>query len=469
MHIQSKVSKFVEKHRLLLEGDRIIVAVSGGPDSVALLGLLYDLREELGIQLEIAHVEHGIRGEEAREDARFVAAMAARLGLPFHLKEINLPEIRSEAGKGNLEQLAREERYRFFAEAAREHRINKVATGHTADDQAETVVMRFLRGSGVRGLGGISPQRPLTAGNHDLLLIRPLLGISKAEVLEFLKQKQIDYRIDRTNRDTKLLRNWVRFNLLSQLTERTDPHLASRLAQDAELVRDEDEFLESLARQELQRIGVLSGVYRELFLRLSRVMQRRVLRLWIEETRGHLRGIDFAHVEELVRFIADGTPQGRVAIPGGWELLKEYEMLRLARHSRSRKPICYSYKISIGTDLNIPEAAMTIRSERLVPPLLRLPADLMEAVFDAAALPAPLVVRNFRKGDRFRPLGMRGRKKVKDLFIEKKVPLSVRAVLPLLTIRKEILWIPGYGRSEVGKIHTQTSSILRLTAASVNC
>src|SRR5919109_2293741 len=292
MNLQQEVQEFIARHKLLVAEDRVLVAVSGGPDSVALLHILYDLREELGLELEVAHVEHGIRGEEAKQDAWFVANMASRLALPFYLKEVNLPRIRLAAGKGNLEQLAREERYRFLAEVARQRKISKVATGHTADDQAETVVMRFLRGSGVRGLGGISPQRPLTAGNHDLLLIRPLLGTSKAEVLEFLNQKQIDYCIDRTNLDSKLLRNWIRFDLLPQLTERFDQHLASRLARDAELMRDEDALLEHLALQELQRIRGFKGINRKLFLMLSKAMQRRVLRLWIEETRGDLRGID---------------------------------------------------------------------------------------------------------------------------------------------------------------------------------
>ena len=468
MNLRQEVKEFAVKHELLTGGDRVLVAVSGGPDSVALLHVLNDLREELGIQLEIAHVEHGIRGEEAREDLRFVAKMAERLGLPFHLKEVSIAEIRSAAGKGNLEQLARDERYGFFAEVARQRKIDKVATAHTADDQAETVLMRFLRGSGMRGLSGMSARRSLESRNHDVSLIRPLLGVSKAAVLEFLTRKQIDYRIDRTNRDTQLLRNWIRFDLLPQLTERVDLQLGSRLVHDAELMRDEDEFLESLARQELQRIRALNGINRQLFLTLSKAMQRRVLRLWIEEARGHLRGIDFAHVEEFVKFIADGRPQGRVGIPGGWELLKEYEILRLPKHSRSKKPVCYGYPMPIGTELNIPEAAMTIRSEPMAPPLLSLPQDLMQAVFDAAALPASVIVRNFRHGDRFKPLGMTGHKKVKDLFIEKKVPLSMRAVWPLLSTGEEILWIPGYGRSEVGRICAETSAILRLTAVSVN-
>jgi tRNA(Ile)-lysidine synthase len=468
--LSKKIEVFVARHKLIVPGDRVLAAVSGGPDSVALLHLLYDLREELGLHLEVAHLQHGIRDEEAREDARFVAGMAEKLGLPFHLKEVNVPKIRSAAGRGNLEQLARDERYRFFAEVARRRRINKVAVGHTEDDQAETVLMWFLRGSGLTGLRGMSPMRPLEDSNNDhVLLIRPLLGISKDTVLEFLREKQIGYRVDHTNQDTNRLRNWIRQCLLPQLKVRLDAQLPGRLSKQAELIRDEDVFLERLARHEFDKIRGSKGIDRKLFVTHAKAMQRRILRRWIEETRGHLRGIDFVHVDELLKLIENSIPQSRITLPGGWELLKEYEILRLEKRSRSPKRLCYQYELHIGRELKVPEADMTIRSEYIAPPLQSLPEDFTQAVFDAAALPTPLFVRNFRRGDRFRPLGMTGHRKVKDLFIEKKVPLLIRATLPLLSAGEEIIWIPGFGRAEIGKIHPQTASIIRLTAVCYVC
>src|SRR5262247_3048206 len=155
MALQERIKKTIEKHDMLARGDCVLVAVSGGPDSVALLHILYSLREDLRLRLEVAHLQHGIRGVEAQEDAKFVAELAAKLRLPLHLKEIDLPRIRSAAGKGNLEALARAERYRFFAALARERKLGKIATAHTQDDQAETVLMWLLRGSGLKGLGGM--------------------------------------------------------------------------------------------------------------------------------------------------------------------------------------------------------------------------------------------------------------------------------------------------------------------------
>jgi len=461
MNPLEKLVESVKKHRLLLNHDRVLVAVSGGPDSVALLHVLYDLREELKLELEIAHLQHGIRGEEAREDARFVIAMAEQLGLPVHLREINLPQMKSNAGKGNLEALAREERYRFFAMVARERNISKVATAHTQDDQAETVLMWFLRGAGRKGLGGMSA---ISHRKPGLTVIRPLLDVSKAEILQFLRERQIAYRVDQTNQDTQLLRNWIRLTLIPQLKERIDSRLPLRLAQQAQILRDEDAVLEELARAELDQARPGKALNRDLLVHQSKAMQRRILRRWIEECRGHLRGIDFAHMEDALNLISAGPPQGRLAIPGGWELVKEYETVRLIKLSRNIRRIRYHYDFPIGAKLDVREAGVTIHSERISASNFRRPDSLLQAGFDIAALPDRLALRNFRDGDRFCPLGMAGHKKVKELFIEKKVPLSIRSNWPILSMEEEILWIPGYGRSNFGKVGSKTKEALYLTA-----
>jgi tRNA(Ile)-lysidine synthase len=447
---------------LLARGDRVLVAVSGGPDSVALLQVLYELRQEFGLQLEVAHLQHGIRGEEAREDARFVGEFAESLKLPFHLREINLLEMKS-AAKGNLEAMAREERYEFFAAVARERGIGKVATAHTQDDQAETILMWLLRGSGRKGLSGMTPIHG-PRGYPGVTIVRPLLEVSKVEILDFLRDKGVAYRVDRSNQDLSFLRNWIRLELIPQLKERIDPNLVARISQQAEIFRAEEVFLEELSRVELDRIRNANGISRGLFLERPKAMQRRLLRLWIEEVRGDLRGIDFGHVEEILRLISAGPPQGRLAIPGGWEFIKEYGTLTLEERSSRLKPLCYSYEYRVGADLKIREAGIIIHSKRIGQPASELPRTDMEAVFDAAFLPETLIVRNFRRGDRFRPLGMDGHKKVKDLFIEKKVPISARSKWPLLSMGEEILWIPGHGRSELGKIGPQTRQVWHFRA-----
>jgi len=298
----------------------------------------------------------------------------------------------------------------------------------------------------------------------DVVIIRPLLGIPKAEILDFLHANEFAYRIDRTNEDTSLLRNWVRLDLIPELKRRFGANLADRLSQQATILGEESRLLERMARGELAASRTPAGVNRTLFLRQDRALQRLMLRVWIEERRGHLRGIDFDHIESLLHFIEEGPPQGSLALPGGWEFVREYERLKLEKLSSRQKRVCYSYDLRIGEDLKIPEAGLMIHSTRVSPARVELPGSLMEAIFDSDSLSETLTVRNFRHGDRFQPLGMEGHKKLKGFFIDKKIPLFVRASLPLLTIAGEELWIPGYGRSNLGRIGPQTKVILRFEA-----
>jgi tRNA(Ile)-lysidine synthase len=462
--LSRKIAEFICSHDLVAKGDRLLVGVSGGPDSVALLHVLCELRDELRLELEVAHLQHGVRGQEAREDARFVARLAEKLDLRFHLKELDLPRMKAQAGKGNLEALGRAERHRFFADVARERKMDKVATAHTLDDQAETVVMWFLRGTGLKGLGGMSPLQPIVAGGDSITVIRPLLEISKAEILDYLKERRLDYRLDRTNQDSTLLRNWLRLELLPKIQQRLDAGVPARLAQQAEIFRDEDALLDGLARSSHATMMLKGGcLSRAALLNAPKGLQRRVLRLWIEQVRGHLRAVEFVHIEDMLRLIKQGPPQGRVSIPGGWELVREYETLKLEKRIRIKRPVCacYDYPLKLGKMLRIPEAGLEVQSESAAMPM-ELPADPMEAVFDLERLTAPLSVRNFRRGDRFQPLGMIGRKKIKDLFIEKRVPLSIRATWPLLTLGQEVLWIPGYGRGASACVSTKTTAVLHL-------
>jgi tRNA(Ile)-lysidine synthase len=244
-------------------------------------------------------------------------------------------------------------------------------------------------------------------------------------------------------------------------------NVAARLSRQAELIRDEDDLLDQLARRCYDAMRGPGGLSRTALLQEPKALQRRVLRFWVEQVRGHLRGLDFVHVEELLRLIDAKAPQGRASIPGGWALVREYNALRLEKRRRALKRLCYSYKFEVGKVMRILEAGVQIHSERIDGPVDGWPAELTEAVFDLAALPTDLAVRNFRLGDRFRPLGMTGHKKVKDLFIDNKVPQPIRATLPLLATRHEILWIPGYARSEIARVSEKTQATLRIKVVSI--
>jgi tRNA(Ile)-lysidine synthase len=468
MDLPRKFKQSVEKHRMLSPGKRILAAVSGGPDSIAMLHLLYDLREELELTIEVAHLQHGIRGEEATEDARFVAGLTEQLGLICHLKEIDLPQLKIASRKGSLEEIGRLERYRFFAETAHRRQLDAVATAHTADDQAETVVMRLFRGAGRTGLRGMAPVRQLDVGPNrgsaNVLLIRPLLDVNRKQVMEFIEQRKLIYRTDSSNTDLFYLRNWIRLKLMPRINERFGAELPARLCAQAQLLRDEEDYLADLTRQQFDDVSDGKSLNRRAFLNINKALQRRVIRLWIEQRRGTLLAINFDHIEAALSLIAAGPPQGRLALPGGWELAREYETITLGRDRPDVKPRCYSYQFKPGITLNVLEAGMTINSELADPSREELPHNLMEAVFDAGLLKGNLLVRNFRNGDRFQPLGMSGHKKVKDLFIANQLPWHRRAVLPLLVMEGEILWIPGYGRSDFAKIGSATKISLHLKA-----
>jgi len=466
--VHQKMSRLIQSSELIAGGDRLLVAVSGGPDSVALLYLLCELRDELGLHMEVAHLQHGIRGEDAMTDARFVAALADKLQLPFHLKEVDLPRLKRAAGKGNLEALARAERYGFFADVMQRRELAKVATAHTQDDQAETVVMWLLRGTGTKGLGGMAPLHRLKVAcggsMREIAVVRPLLETSKAELQQYLSDRQLVYRVDRSNQDPTFLRNWIRTALLPQVGRRMDPHVPERLGRVAKIFRDEDALLDTLARSGFAATLTAGGLNRGALLSQPKALQRRMLRLWIEQGKGHLHGIEYVHIDDMLRLIEAGPPQGRLSIPGGWEFVREYDSLKMARRTRDKRQICYNYRLKVGVILRIPEANLEIHSVRLTTPPEVLPDNFMDAVFDLACLENDLSVRNYRPGDRFRPLGLAGRKKIKDLFIEKRVPQSLRSRYPLVIAGEEIVWVPGYGRSAAAVVSRQTSAVLHLKA-----
>ena len=467
MNLETRIRETISKYGLLSPGDGLLMGVSGGPDSVAMFHLMLSLREELGLRLAVAHLIHGLRGEEAREDARFVAHLAEQWAVPFFLKEIDLPQVRLENGRGNMEALARKERYEFFGDVAEGCTFNKVATAHTRDDQAETMIMWFLRGSGRGGLSGISPLRHLKgegSPSTGLSLVRPLIEASRQEILAYLADRNLDYRTDSSNLDCRFLRNWTRHQLLPQLRERFDDGLSERLAKLATIFRDEEKLLDAMTLKGLQRVGGGENLMVGALLREDKGIQRRVIRKWLDSNTDNLQGMAFSYVEMVLEFMALGPSQGRLSLPKGWDLVKEYDFIRLER-SRRKKPVlpCYSYSLPREGSVMVPEAGVRFQSLRSSHVSTdNKPHNAFEAYFDSSSLPEPLMVRNFRTGDRFQPLGMTGHKKVKDLFIEKKIPLSVRRNLPMLVAGDEILWIPRYGRSELAKAGPNAREILKV-------
>ena len=476
MSLPKRLEQALVRDGLLAPGDAVLVGVSGGPDSVALLRLLREVGPSLRLSLEVAHVDHGIRGPQGRDDCEFVRGMAARLSLPFHLARLDLGEAADERGAGNLEARARERRYRFFAEVASDRRMDKVAVGHNRDDQVETMLMWLLRGCGPEGLRGMPAARPLARspeGAGPAVLIRPLLDVSREEILAFLESRGLDYREDPTNRDPRYLRNWLRGAVLPELRSRSDGALERRLARLGGMLRSDHALLERQAAAAYPGVAPGGVLDRRRFLALDPEIRPRMARFWLRRELGTLRRTGFAHVDAVTKIISGNRPHGRVSLPGGWTAVRQYDTVRLTRrsedprrsvpHAEDSRTADYSCPLPLEGELTVPEAGVRVTAWRSRS--RELPEDPFEAVFDLSGLGRPegrLRLRNPRPGDRFRPLGMAGRKKLKDLFIDRKVPRSRRRTAPLLVVGDEIAWIPGCARSGLARVGPGTREVWRI-------
>lgn len=423
-------------------GDKILLAVSGGADSVALLEALRELAPELRLSLGVAHLDHGIRGQAATDDRDFVEALAREAGLPVHLGSVNVPVLARDSGR-SLEDAARDARYRFLAETAAEYGYNRTATGHTLDDQAETVLLAMIRGSGMSGLAAIRP----VSGDR----IRPLIQARREDVLLYLTAKNRTYRTDETNADTAYLRNRVRHRLLPLLAAEYNPAIVDGLARQAELLAADEDVLAGLAAGLLKRLarsGRQDGVSIDPVAlgRTPVALQRRIIRAAAGEVLAEGKvPLSFTNVEDVLE-LAGGRTGASVDLPGGLVARRRYRELVLSRRGplpASRLRPCV--EASVPGTVDIPEAGWTIsfsvsdvtgedhgRGWRWE--TSRSPSGdcAFRAVLDYDALKPPLTVRTRIPGDRFRPYGGPGERKLKEFLIDLKVPRTGRDGLPLL-------------------------------------
>lgn len=434
-------------YRMIQPGDNVLVAVSGGPDSVALLSVLRALSPELGITLAVAHLNHMLRGQQAEEDLQFVAELAARWGFPFFPGRIPVAKIAEEQG-GSIQTVAREVRYRFLKDTAKLAGCQKIALGHNRDDQAETVLMHFLRGSGLRGLTGIPPVR-------DGIFIRPLLRTSRQEIEAYLQTEGLPFRVDPSNLKTVYHRNELRLNVIPQL-EKYNPALKETLARTAEALRADEELLTDLARQEYAALAKTTGeeinFSLQAFAGLPASLKRRLVRLAVSSS------LPYEHVEKVLLLAGRKFP-GRVQLPGGWWAERTYDTLRFTKDSREEDCNPAGQVLSVPGETAF--AGGVIKADWRERPA-NLPFNEREAYFDAGQVPLPLVVRSRRPGDVIRLFGAPGRRKVKEVLIDCKIPRGERDRIPVVEAGGEILWLAGVRRSALYPVTPQTQTVLYL-------
>jgi len=509
----------IEEYGLLTPGDEIVVGVSGGPDSLCLLHVLLRLCEEYRLRLHVAHLHHGARGADADADAEFVAALAVEWGLPVTVEKQDVPALAYAHGLA-FEETARRVRYAFLARVAGEVGAHKIAVGHNADDQAETVLMHFLRGAGPAGLRGMLPITPITdyrllepftgqeAGSRKqdagcrmqdagckrqdscilhpaIFIIRPLLEIPRSEIERYCASQGLTPRFDRSNLDTTYFRNRLRYELLP-LLETYNPNIRARLCHTATVVAADYELLTQLRAQAWAKVvadclsseGEQETVIvfdRTAWRALPVALQRATLRQAAYQLRKSLRDVDFVHVENARQVGLRGETGAQATLPMGLALTVGYDTLTVGEASDAgppppaNEPLLWSAEIlavEVPSTTPLPQSEWVLRAEVLEEwdaHQIAANPDPWAAYFDADRLASPLALRPRRRGDRFRPQGMGGHSvKLSAFMTNLKIPRAWRDHVPLLTAGDAIVWVCGRRIGEGITVGPATRQVTRL-------
>jgi tRNA(Ile)-lysidine synthase len=466
MDVIAAVRRTLDRYALLPPGSRVAVALSGGADSVALTFVLAELAERCGFQLVgVAHLNHQLRGAEADGDEAFCRALAGRLGLPIDVERIDVAAVARGAGM-SLESAGHAARAGFYRRAAARLGASVIAVAHTKDDQAETFLLRLLRGAGPRGLSGMHAR----ADN----VVRPLLETSRADARAFLAARGEAFREDSSNADTSIPRNRVRHDLLPLLESRFAPGIVDVLDRAASIAREDAEYLDAAAGAAWDRLAAVvdGGIALDeaALLREPAAIARRVVRLAQIAAAGS-RFVGFDAADAVLRFAVSKSeksldlPGHRVNRRGGKLVLTK---------SRGRRQIAdavgFSYQLEVPGLVAVPEAGCAIAATVEALPANVSAGDVWhlagrsdEAVLAARSLATPLVVRNRRPGDRFQPLGLRGRKKLQDLFVDAKIERSARDATPVIVDAEgRIVWVAGHALAQEFRVTDTTRDVVIL-------
>jgi tRNA(Ile)-lysidine synthase len=457
----STVRETMQRYRMVSPRDTILAAVSGGPDSVCMFHVLLDLREEMGFDVKVAHLDHQFRGEESRRDADFVAELADRFGVECFTHEENVPRFLMSNAM-SAQDAARVLRYQFLVKTSKLEYCQRIATGHNADDQAETVIMRVLRGAGPDGLAGIPPKREGT-------IIRPILACWRSEIEEYLREHDLPFRTDDSNLESKYLRNEVRNDLLP-LLERYNPRIRRSLAGLATMMADVSAHFDRLTDAALPEVLKTARVGQfvldsEKLAGYDEALRRSIFRRAFEALRPDLPPLASQHVEQLLRMTRRGDVGASVELPSGARARTEHGSLVLS-HGEG-PPQAEERALEVPGQATFADAGLSLTAELLPRSELGYcPTEANEdlALFDWDEIGSSLTVRSRREGDRFQPFGMEGTQSLKELLINAKVAFSFRASVPLLCDEAGILWVVGMRRSARAPVTEDTRTVLAVRA-----
>lgn len=468
--IPAQVLPFITRHGLLQAGDRILVGVSGGPDSVALLHVLGRLTPRYRLSLGAAYFDHGLRPEAAPAEAELVAAQATAVGARFYRGQGEAAR-RARELKVSVQMAARDLRRGWLEELRHREGYAKLALGHTADDQTELFFLRLLRGAGPEGLGGMPPATAAA-------VIRPLLALTKAEVTAWLEQEGIPCCQDASNRSRKYGRNRIRLDLLPELARTYNPNLAGTVARTQALLREQDDYCRQEALRWLKTWGLTAGgpwrLKTEGLAGVHPAVARRALREALLRADAALAGLNFPQLEQALHLALRPQTSGTAALPGGWRLVRDGGWLELTAEAAPQEPPPGEYVFPPGEAGECTALGWQFRWRRLPreaapeaaaqPQPGTGPGTMTTVALDYERVRLPLAVRTWRGGDRFRPAGMAGSKKLQDVFVDAKVPRRERSGIPLVLSGGEIAWVVGMRVAEPVRVRPETREVLLITA-----
>jgi tRNA(Ile)-lysidine synthase len=456
----ASVEASMRRFDMLTCGDKVLVAVSGGPDSVALLHVLATIAEDWKLHLHVAHLNHGIRKKEAADEAAFVEKLSTSLGIPCETGFEDVTAFSKKCGL-SLQEGARKVRYRFLRSVAKRVGSTKIALGHHADDNAESVLMNLLRGAGPRGLAGIPPVR-------NNLFIRPLIEIPREKIMSFLHQRKLAFKTDASNQDPTYLRNRIRHELLPFLAERFSTHGVTTLNRLASLMRTDESYWQQMVENAFESLA-LKKESNEVVLPIPELdalhpaLSQRLIRYVLARLAGTLKRFRMDHVIAVLTMAQSPRPSGMLYLAQGISVRRDRDQLIL-RVGEPPAIAPFEYRVEKLENVIIPEIDTELRLSTCAFQDIKArikSTPRTSAFFDMEKLSFPLVIRNFRHGDRFVPLGMTGTQKVKDFFINEKVARAKRMACPLLVQKGNVIWIGGYRISDQVKTTEDTETVLQ--------
>ena len=456
--IFEKVLSTINKHELIQKGDKIVVGLSGGPDSVCLLHILSRLKDKFDLEIYAAHLNHQIRGIEAQKDAFYISNLCEEMGITFFIKSINVPEYCEKNGV-SIEEGARKLRYEMFYEVKNNTRANKIAIGHNLNDQAETILMRIMRGTGLQGLKGIEYIR-------DGVIIRPILDIERSDIEKYCEQNNLNPRIDKTNLESIYTRNKIRLELIPYMKDNFNSNIIESIARMGNSLRSDNDYIENEALIKFKEVSNINDDSVEInlssYINLHNSIKVRILRNSIKHILGDTNFIDQRHIDDIIDLEDESKIDKVINLPRGIFVYRKKNSIILTNKEIVIEEIEFCYNIPSNGFIKIKEIGTIIETQVLnINKYKRSKSDKSSKWFDFNKIKGGIVVRNRRSGDKIKLSG--GSKKVKDLFIDIKVPKEDRCKIPIIADSQGILSVGDFRNSEDYKIDEKTKEVLKVS------